>query len=324
MTGKPLTLALAILTLHFILYTVPAYAASSGPYLYHDQEYLVVAYYRFGNRIAMAQNNSKVFSPVTIEVFSKTGRPVSFVVGERKFSLLAGFGEPARHVLEVPPNQHVCIQVVLEGSAKRFCFYGLARERAVEEYVQMTVKELAALVTRVRAETLAAALAGILAGAGLAWLVKTRLVLLDALNPVSLAAGLIALAAMPRYWWLSIPMLLGLFAGYWLAPSPPTVALVKPDFSNRRLKVLLLPVYYTSDGRLAAALQDFKATLGRLRGSHVYVENTVTGEGLPLSGWSLDIIDEKGRSSSYEMLLVRRIRLKRRRVRGDALGEKEE
>jgi len=323
-SGKPLTLALAALTLYVILYTVPAHAASSSPYLYHDQEYLVIAYYRFGSRIAMAQNNSKVFSPLTIEVFSRSGEPVSFIIDGRKFSLPAGFDRPARHVLDVPPNQHVCIQLVLDGSLKRFCFYGLARERAVEEYVQMTVKELAALITRVRAETLAAALAGILAGAGIAWLLKTRLILLDVFNPFNLLFGFAALAAMPGYWWLSIPMLLGLGVGHLLAPSPPTVALVKPDFGNRRLRVWLLPVYYTPDGRMAAAIQDLRAALGRLRGRHVYVENTVTGEGLSLSGWSLDIVDEKGRSQSYEMLLVRRVRLKRRRLGGSRAREEKE
>ncbi len=324
MSGKPLILLLVLL---YILYTGPALAAistgSNGPYLYHDDEYLVVAYYRFGSRIAMAQNNSKVFSPLTIEVFSKTDRPVSFIVGERKFSLRAGFEKPARHILDVPPNQHVCIALVLGGGSERFCFYGLARERAVEEYVQMTVKELAAMITRIRAETLAAAIAGILLGAGLAWILKTRLILLDALNPFNVVIGFAALAAMPSAWWLSIPLLLGLGAGHLLAPGPPTVALVKPDFGNRRLRVLLLPVYYTSDGRLAAALQDLRAALGRLRGSHVVIENSVTSEGLPLSGWSLDIIDEKGRSSSYEMLLVRRIRLKRRRVKTHDSAEKE-
>ena len=111
-------------------------------------------------------------------------------------------------------------------------------------------------------------------------------------------------------------MLLGLGAGHLLAPGPPVVALVKPDFGNRRLRILFLPVYYTSDGRMAAALQDFRAALERLRGRHVYVANTATGEGLPLSGWSLDIVDEKGRSSSYDMILARKIRLKRRRVSG--------
>jgi len=323
LSGKPLTLTLAVLALH-ILYAVPVHAALSSPYLYHDRDYLVIAYYKFGSRIALAQNNSKVFSPLTIEVFSKSGKPVSFIVGDRKFSLPAGFDRPARHVLEVPPNQHVCLQIVLDGEPRRFCFYGLARERAVEEYVQMTVKELASLITRVRAETLAAALAGVLAGVGAAWLVKTRLVVLDALNPFNLLLGFVALAAMPGAWWLSIPLLLGLFAGYWLAPSPPLVALVKPDFGNRRLRVLLLPVYYTPDGRMAAALQDLRAALDRLRGRHVYVVNTVTGEGLPLSGWSLDIIDEKGRSQSYEMLLVRRIKLKRRRLGGSRVRKEKE
>jgi len=324
-SGKPLTLALAALLLATALLPAVALAAqpSRSPYLYHDDEYLVVAYYRFGSRIAMAQNNSKVFSPLTIEVFSKTGKPVSFIVDGRKFSLAAGFEKPARHILDVPPNQHVCIQLVLDGSAERFCFYGLARERAVEEYVQMTVRELAALITRIRAETLAAALAGMALGAGLAWLLKTRLVLLDAFNPFNLLLGFAALAAMPGYWWLSIPVLLGLGAGHLLAPRPPTVALVKPDFGNRRLWVLFLPVYYTPDGRMAAALQDFRAALDRLRGRHVYVENTVTGEGLPLGGWALDIVDEKGRSQSYDMVLVRRVRLKRRRLGDSRVARRE-
>ena len=110
MSGKPLTLALALAALALLPATALAAAATTSvPYLYHDQEYLVIAHYRFGSRIALAQNNSKVFSPLTIEVFSKIDRPVSFIVGERKFSLQAGFGKPARHVLDVPPNQHVCV-----------------------------------------------------------------------------------------------------------------------------------------------------------------------------------------------------------------------
>lgn len=318
MSGKPLILLPALL--YIILYTGPALAAistgSNSPYLYHDDEYLVVAYYRFGSRIAMAQNNSKVFSPLTIEVFSKTDRPVSFIVGERKFSLQAGFEKPARHILDVPPNQHVCITLVLGGGSKRFCFYGLARERAVEEYVQMTVKELAAMITRIRAETLVAAVAGILLGVGIAWIIKTRLVVLDVFNPFNLVLGFAALATLPRAWWLSIPVLIGLAGGYALAPSPPVVAFVKPDFGNRRLKILFMPIYYTSEGRMAVALQDFRAAINRLRGRHVYVENTVTGEGLPQGSWALDLVDEKGRGSSYDMLLARRIRLKRRRLGG--------
>ncbi len=300
-----------------------ASAAQPSPYLYHDGNYLVIAYYKFGSRIALAQNNSKVFSPLTIEVFSKTSRPVSFIVGDRKFSLPAGFDRPARHVLDVPPNQHVCLQIVLGEEPRRFCFYGLARERAVEECIQMTVRELEEMLRNIRAETMVTVLAALGLGMALAWLVKTRLVILSALNPVNMVLGLAAFTAMPEYWWASISLLVGLLAGYAVAPSPLVLALVKPDFSNRRLRVLLLPVYYTSDGRLAAALQDFKAALGRLRGQHVYVENAVTGEGLPLSGWSLDIIDEKGSSQSYDMVLVRRIRLKRRRVRGHDSVEKE-
>ena len=51
-------------------------------------------------------------------------------------------------------------------------------------------------------------------------------------------------------------------------------------------------------------------------GRYVYV----TPAELPYSGWALDIIDEKGRGVTYDMVLVRSVRLRRRVVEGEEAG----
>ncbi len=309
---------LAALTLVLImlpLFSSLALAGELTPTLYRDERVIVIAYYKFGSRIVLAQNGSKVFSPLYLEVYARDRLPVSIEVGDRRISDIAGFEKPARFVIDVKPNEQRCIKLYA-GVAKKFCFTGVARERMLEEYIQMTMREFVETITRVRVETLIATLAGLAVGAMIAWQLKNGLALLSPWNPISTTLLVSVLALGGSYWWVTMPAALGILAGFYLAPGPQVIALVKPDFSRRRLRIILLPVYHTPDGRLAAAFQDLRSIVNRLLGRHVYIAPAE----LPYSGWALDLIDEKGRGETYDMVLVKSVRLKRRVIEGEETG----
>lgn len=239
---------------------------------------------KFGNMVVQAKNNTWICPESWIDIYAEKPSVLTIVINNETKVKAQPFRFHQTVNLHLNGKDGAPVKIVVIINDRKITFNFKLKTKGVPglgEMITMAQRELQELIRKITLEVLVKTFIAASIGIGLAYIVKSRMLLESALNPFNfifaLVGGLLIYAAYQyglndKYaYFYVVPLFIAQMYSYRLFSVGEYMHIVHVDAKNRVINEDEVLTYKTSDGKRAIALQDWREALKRLLGYHVYI-----------------------------------------------------